>query len=73
MEVTGIGIQDTHLALRGANDFRMAVAHVAHVVYSIQEDAAHRVEKVRPGPSNDLQRMLVGDAQGRADPLCTLR
>ena len=63
MEVARVRVERRDLLLRGGDDPRMAVAHVADVVHTVEEAPAVGVEEVLAGAAHDLEGRAVGDAQ----------
>ena len=72
VEVAGVGVEQRHLTLPGRHHVWMAVADVADVVDEVEIRPAAVVVEVLPGAADDLERLVVGEAERRADAVATL-
>ena len=67
VQVAGVGVEPRHLPLPRLDHPRVAVADVADVVDEVEERPPAGVEQVGALAADDLQRLVVGEAERAAE------
>src|SRR5262245_4568032 len=67
VKVTRVGVERGHLAPGGLHDARVAMAHVRHIVVSVQITTSLFIEQILHPAAHDLDRLFVSDAQVLAE------